>query len=524
MPGPWKHPTTHVYYFRKAVPDRLRALVGRREEKRSLRTKDLTVARQVYLRVASQVVGEWETLLSQAPDLPVARPRQSLTQKQASQLAGRIYRDMIARHQDDPGTPQEWDKSIRKLQLALRAEDRAADAPQQLGGFANTPDQVAARLFGSKIKEYLGKEGIDIDYPSLMKLAPAVARNVLRASQQLARNARGNYAPDPFVSEIPVSALIGPPYTVDELVREYAAFNKIGAKSIKKYTGVMKQLMRFLKTDDLRSVSEDDILLYVDHRVLGGLSNKTIRDGDLAAAKALFSFAKKKKKIASNPVADVTIKVPTSEKLRDQGFTLEEAIKILSATRQDAGKNMTVEGAAARRWVPWLCAYTGARVNEITQARADDVYAETMPDGAPIWVVRITPEAGTVKNKSARVVPLHLHIVDQGFLEYVRSRSGKPLFYDPARARGGSPAHLQSNKAGERLAAWVRKIGITDLSIRPNHAWRHRFSSVATSLDIPERITDAILGHSAQSVARQYGDNWLWVLHRHIMTMPAYNA
>ncbi|MEY9463866.1 site-specific integrase [Bradyrhizobium ottawaense] len=34
---------------------------------------------------------------------------------------------------------------------------------------------------------------------------------------------------------------------------------------------------------------------------------------------------------------------------------------------------MTEENAAARRWVPWLCAYTGARVNEITQLRACDV-------------------------------------------------------------------------------------------------------------------------------------------------------
>jgi hypothetical protein len=49
---------------------------------------------------------------------------------------------------------------------------------------------------------------------------------------------------------------------------------------------------------------------------------------------------------------------------------------------------MAKENVAARRWVPWLCAYTGARVNEITQMRSRDVM---IVDG--LDCVRITPEA-----------------------------------------------------------------------------------------------------------------------------------
>jgi hypothetical protein len=30
-------------------------------------------------------------------------------------------------------------------------------------------------------------------------------------------------------------------------------------------------------------------------------------------------------------------------------------------------------------------------------------------------------------------------------------------------------------KARERLAAWVRQIGVTDNNVSPNHAWRHTF-------------------------------------------------
>ncbi len=36
--------------------------------------------------------------------------------------------------------------------------------------------------------------------------------------------------------------------------------------------------------------------------------------------------------------------------------------------------------------------------------------------------IRITPEPGTVKTKQARVVPIHEHLIEQGLLEFVKSR------------------------------------------------------------------------------------------------------
>lgn len=54
-----------------------------------------------------------------------------------------------------------------------------------------------------------------------------------------------------------------------------------------------------------------------------------------------------------------------------------------------------------------------------------------------------------------RRVPIHKHLVEQGFLKDVeeRRRIGKPLFYEPARARGGKAANPQWQKVAERLAA-----------------------------------------------------------------------
>lgn len=40
MSRPWIHPKSGVFWLRKGVPEDLRALVGKREESRSLQTRD----------------------------------------------------------------------------------------------------------------------------------------------------------------------------------------------------------------------------------------------------------------------------------------------------------------------------------------------------------------------------------------------------------------------------------------------------------------------------------------------------
>jgi hypothetical protein len=41
-------------------------------------------------------------------------------------------------------------------------------------------------------------------------------------------------------------------------------------------------------------------------------------------------------------------------------------------------------------------------------------------------------------------------------------------------------------KARERVAAWVRGLGVTDPELSPNHAWRHAFKAVGFRCDISE--------------------------------------
>jgi hypothetical protein len=86
---------------------------------------------------------------------------------------------------------------------------------------------------------------------------------------------------------------------------------------------------------------------------------------------------------------------------------------------------------------------------------------------AGIDAIRITPDAGTQKVRQSRTVPLHPHLIEQGFLAFVKSSGRGPLFYNPAKGTPDKPEPSNPRKpryvkAREHLAQWVREIGITD--------------------------------------------------------------
>jgi integrase len=156
--------------------------------------------------------------------------------------------------------------------------------------------------------------------------------------------------------------------------------------------------------------------------------------------------------------------------------------------------------------LPWLCAYKGARAGEITQLRKGDVIKR-----GGIHALKITPEAGTVKNAQARAVPLHQHLIAQGFLRFVEKRGEGPLFYTPRRANvvtEDDPLKRKKAPAAQvrqRLAAWVRELGVTDTELSPNHGWRHTFKAVGRRAGISDPTLDAICGHAPVSVGSAYG-------------------
>lgn len=335
-------------------------------------------------------------------------------------------------------------------------------------------------------------------------------------------------AVDPFFHETKyqadtaAQAAAGPePVSIVGLLEGHLAEAKCKPATVKAWRSCLGDLVNHLGHDDATRVRPTDIVQWKERLAAPSDTGfvrepRTIRDKYLAAAKAVFRWAVSNHKIASDPTHGITIRVPKRPRLRPAGLSDDEACLILSTSLRDGAEAERNLQAFARRWIPWLCAYTGARVGEIAQLRSQDV---AKVEG--VWCIRITPEAGTQKTDLAWHVPLHPHLIDQGFLQAIENRRG-PLFYDPSKYRGGSLGNPQAKKVAERIAVWVRASGVDDPRVQPNHGWRHRFKTLSRLVGMDGEARDALQGHSTGTEASKYGDIPIRVLDRAVRLLPTY--
>jgi len=495
----------------------------------SLRTRDPSETKRRQAEAAAYLETVWQALREDSP-VP-------LTHRQATALAGRLYRawafgegrerttsvtihtlsrERITPNRDESAedVPDFWEAAGSFLDKVARADEEFLTDPD-----GNKPRPLE-QTFGRLIDRLLLSESISrVDPASREMLLKAFHRALKEAFEARQRNAEGDYRPNlnaerfpefeakasppPPTKQRPKASLTG---LLDDWQREA---RKAGRKpsTFESYGNTMAGLIRFLGHDDASRVTPTDILRFKDHRLATinartgrPISAKTVKDSDLAGLKTIFGWAVANLRLPSNPALGLTIKLSKPAKLRSKGFTDEEASAILSAASSITKGPGSGRTFAAKRWVPWLCAYTGARVGEMAQLRKQDVTRE-----GEHWVIRVTPEAGTVKTNEARTIVLHPHLIEQGFPAFVQSAPPGYLFLNAAPGDGDIRGVWQATK--NRLAEFARAI-VTDPNVAPNHGWRHRFKTVGMEAGIAPRILDAIQGQAARSVADTYGARW----------------
>ena len=262
-------------------------------------------------------------------------------------------------------------------------------------------------------------------------------------------------------------------------------------------------------------VSFEDIVRFKDFRLVNGASAKTVKDSDLAGLKTVFGWAVMNRKMSINPAEGLTIKTSKPRKLRAKGFSDKEAALILSHAKNYKAGGEAHKLAAAKRWVPWLCAFTGARVGEMLQLRKQDVRRE-----GTHWVVLITPEAGPVKTDEAREVVLHRQVVESGFLDFVKASAAGHLFISPRGDELGVRNAVKT--ARNKVNMFVREV-VPDPNVDPSHGWRHRFKTVGIDEGVEMRVLDAIQGHAPRNISEGYGEVTIKAKANAIAKFPAVN-
>lgn len=318
----------------------------------------------------------------------------------------------------------------------------------------------------------------------------------------------------------------GAPLSLLTTFDSYAKEQGLKPGTASEWRAMIGNLIAFIGFDDARKLTVDDLDRWRDHLLAtpsrkGTLRDpKTIKGKYLSCLRATLNWAVEKRLLKTNVASNVAVRVPRKVRLRSRDFTSVEATAILTASLAPPPVGLSLKQALARRWVPWLCAYSGARVNEIGQLRGIDI--ARVDD---IWIMSISPEAGTVKGDCARQVPLHPHLVEQGFLTVARAAGNDPIFYHRSAILKPESGNRYYKKVGERLRDWVRnEVGITDANVQPNHGWRHSFKTAMIALQVPERVADAIQGHAPRSVGQSYGSVPLKVMANAIASIPTFEV
>jgi integrase len=500
----------------------------------SLQTRDPADAKKRNALAAVYLETVWQALRETKPV--------AFTQRQAVALAGELYRAWAEGEQRGESTiailhtPNGWVRDI-----VTPAEDAALFkvANELLEAIAS--DNSAGRVeqtLGSLVDRLLLAKGIaSVDAETRPMVLDAFLAALRDAMAVRERNASGDYTPDPKAQRFPA---FEPPHGND---RPAKASRPNASKSLKRlvedwwqeakaagrkpstyesYRNSMAALIAFLRHDDASRVTPHDIVAFKDHRLKTinprsgkPISPKTVKDSDLAALKTVFAWAVANLRMTTNPATGVTLPRGKTPKLRSKGFTDKEASAICSAAANLMPSGEQPCTFAAKRWVPWLSAYTGARVGELAQLRKLDVWR----DGEH-WVIRVTPEAGTVKTNEARVVVLHPHIIERGFAAFVADAPEGHLFLKPNRKTGDVLGPLQGLK--NRLSAFARAI-VQDRNVAPTHGWRHRFKTVGMEAGIDTRILDAIQGHAPRTASDGYGEVTVSTMAAAVAKLPRIN-
>ncbi|WP_181300666.1 tyrosine-type recombinase/integrase [Bosea sp. 124] len=484
----------------------------------SLRTKEAKVAKERFPLALNALNAFFETL---------GQPPQSLSRVQARALAGEIYKeavsdldhddavaDQVEAHRDafqaaaDHYQGQGANEKLAELEAAIEMYDERAMLAWGLkhGDPLLSREELLEGYFGPMLDEKLAQYHLRIDAGSRQKLLNAADRMGQEFIDTAERRLKANDYRDPVAAELP--AFTPPPRqatpsprpaprrsaanTVEVVFERWkeAHAKKRKPSTFRRYGPSLASFHAFWGERDVGLLSQDDVWQWALEREKEvGITARTINKNDLVAISSVLGWASTypgKRLLVTNPAKGVSLEVESKTEKREKAFRDDEVAAILKAARKARGNPEFPRAAASRRWTAWICAYTGARIQEVCWLKREDIKRQ---DG--MWVIHFSQ----TKTDVARTIPMHAALIEEGLLAFHEKAPEGFLFAGDKAQQEGSTRTPQEQRASE-LAEWVRKQVTLDKGLSPNHGWRHTFITRAEEAGIQKRFANAITGHN----------------------------
>ena len=485
----------------------------------SLRTKEAKVAKVRFPIALDALNGFFASL---------AEPPQALGRAQVVALAGEIYKDAVneidrdnaiadavescrdemaedVAHYVRQGAPE----SSAELEAAIDSQDERALMAWGLkhGDPFYTHEQLLEMFFGPLVDQKLAEHRVRIDATSRLKLLRAAEKMGQAFIETAERRLKNLDYSDPVglglpVFEIPSKTSASSPsdravrksgrMTVEMLFEAWkqAKGTKKAPSTVRRYAPSLASLQTFWGPRDVSALTQADIWEWALAREQQpGVTASTINKNDLVAISSVLGWAASfpgGNRLKTNPVNGVKLEVDRQTVTRKKYFEDGEIRAILTVARNAKPKKRYPKASASRRWAPWICAYTGARIQEVCWLSKSDIRKE---DG--IWIIHFP----MTKTNVARKVPIHPALVDEGLLDFARAAPEGFLFVGDQPQKNGATRSQQEQRASE-LAEWVQNQVKLEEGVSPNHGWRHTFVTRAEEANISKRFSNAITGHN----------------------------
>jgi integrase len=455
----------------------------------SLDTRDPREAKQRFAPAYVAVQAFWSAL-KEGP--------KPLSQKQSLAIAGEIRAAFVAAFDDDPGMPETWEGV-----LAANTAAQAANLnPLTIPTLAQQASDMEKR-FGRFADIVLASKSVIVAPQYRARLLQHVADALNDMARVNRAKASGDYSDSGETKRYPEFEQPPTPASTDT-ASDRATFKAVVDKEVqrrslgkdavplrrqteKKFRVAVEEFAAFRKSDDITTVTAEQADAWMmDMLAKAVLSNNTIKQR-LQNLRTVVQWARKqslgKLLPSGNPLELVTLPDYQSVASDERTYTMAEAKQVLLAARKETKPEL--------RWIPWICAYSGARINEIAQLTRGDFF-QVGDD----WFYRLTTSGGkTLKTRSSeRRVPVHPDLIKEGLMDFITGMDGK----ESARM---FPPRSQPN-----ISEWLREdLKITREKLAPNHGWRHLFEDVCLVGGVLDAARNYITGRSTGKSGEGYG-------------------
>ncbi|MDQ2653800.1 MAG: site-specific integrase [Chloroflexota bacterium] len=487
-----------VWYYRAKVPADVRRVLGRGELVVSLGTSDPDTAEARSLELSAAQLRLCRRLRHAGP----------MTSEEVDKLVAHYMTSFRANREEDSIVFGPLVPAAATERRAWVTGELAAAEEDLLHNRLSATERLAQELMREAGADFatVGHEAYRrLCYRLLAARVDVMRQEAQRLPSSVTLSAPSAPPPSPLVSELVTAYLAHrdatdplPKNTRTEMVAALAALvslmgnpaiGAVRAKDAQDFVRKFSQLPQRWRTK-YKGRSAEEVLKVTEGQDLPRSAPGTVKK-ELALIKAFWSWACIREDLSVNAMDAAKPPETGSAKDKRRPFTDAE----IAALRPliEAQKDHRPE----RYWVTLLCAYSGARLEEMAQLRKKDV---VKIDG--VWCVRISSDAGSVKNESSeRDLPIHSRLLKLGFLEFVEAAKGVRLFgNDEREAKVGAPI--------SKWFAWeLDKLNLAERNKKGMHSFRHTMRDKLRRAQVDAVTRREILGHAHEDVEDAvYGD------------------